>query len=268
MITMMMQGGLGNQLFQYATGYAIAKKLGVELALDISNYKHDSLRRFNLDLFKIENKIVFDSRPTWVENDLTYQAMHVADGSVLLGYFQCEKYFAEYREELKQIFTPRQFLPFGYGNYYDKIMQSYVPVAVTIRRGDYLQKQDFHGVLGAKYYQRAILHIDALNHKMLDSGIQLFVFSDDIEWCKQNFLAPNDRITIIYIQNDMTTPSHMGREDADIFLMKNCRHQILANSTFGWWGAWLSESEAIITPHNWFANGMAHDIVPERWTRI
>jgi hypothetical protein len=71
-----------------------------------------------------------------------------------------------------------------------------------------------------------------------------------------------------FIENDMTTSGHVGREDADIFLMKFCRAHILANSTFAWWGAWLSNSNLVIAPEKWYSNGMAHGIIPERWIEI
>lgn len=269
MITMKMQGGLGNQMFEFATGYAIAKKLGVELALDISSYAHDPLRRFNLDLFRIDNKIVFDSKTNVIETRLYYDpglSSAVRDGDVLSGYFQDERYFSEYYEELAKLFQPREFpLPFGYEGYLNKIVRGN-SVALAIRRTDYLAKQDYHGVLTDDYYRHALDYMVNSMPLSVSPPLNLFIFSDDIEWCKRNINYP---CPTTFIENDMTTSSHLGREDADIFLMKHCRAHILANSTFSWWGAYLSGSNRVVAPRNWYADkSIEHSIIPKRWQQL
>lgn len=283
MITMKMQGGLGNQMFQFATGYAIAKKLGVELALDISSYAHDPLRRFNLDLFRIDNKIVFDSKPTIVELGLSYNSFlfqvrwpeapysrmgyqTIADGDVISGYFQDERYFSEYRDDLMKIFMPHKPLSPVYESYFKSVRRAN-SVALTIRRGDYLQKQEYHGVLGSGYYGAALHH--TLHEKSNSMPLDVFVFSDDIEWCKKNAMSSAYISSMTFINNDMTTRDHKGREDADIWLMKHCRAHILANSTFSWWGAYLSGSNRVVAPRNWYADkSIKHSIIPERWQQL
>lgn len=270
MITMRMQGGFGNQLFQYATGYAISKACGTDLALDISSYKFDRMRQFNLDLFMISNRIVFGSVPTVSEYALDYDPMlvnRVSDGAVLSGYFQDERYFSNVRQELTDLFQPRKPLPFGYEGYLDKIKTSN-SVAMTIRRTDYLQKLGYHGVLEPGYYFDA-LHWLIRSTPLGLKGIDLFIFSDDINWCKSNCLVSDMKGTVTFIENDMTTRDHLGREDADIYLMKHCKGHILANSTFSWWGCWLSNSNFVVAPKNWYADStIKTSIVPERWMQI
>lgn len=269
MITMKMQGGLGNQMFQYAAGYAMARRLGVELALDISSFTWDRQRQFNLDLFSIPNKIVRGAVRTIEEYDLRWekwQTDSVKDGAVLSGYFQDERYFSEYRTELTNLFQSRKALPFGYEYYMQDAAKSN-SIALTIRRGDYLDKQQYHGVLPADYYRSAL---DYMVHMTPVSayGLDLIIFSDDIAWCRKNLMLSTNFSSMTFIDNDMTTRDHMGREDADIWVMKCCRGHILANSTFSWWGAWLSGSDRVVAPKRWFTADITHHIVPDRWVTL
>lgn len=271
MITMKMQGGLGNQMFQFATGFAAAKRLGTELALDISSYAHDSLRQFNLDLFAIPMKVVFGAVPTVYEyGTLEYNPKllkEISEYAVLSGYFQDERYFPNLRTELSNLFQPRKSLPFGYEGYLNKIQNSN-SVALTIRRGDYLKKQEYHGVLEAQYYRDALKWMRH-NTTLGMNGLDLFVFSDDIQWCKKNLMLSTILNSMTFIENDMTSAKHMGREDADIHLMKHCKGHIIANSSFSWWGAWLSDSFFVVAPSNWYAKPeIKHSIIPERWHTI
>lgn len=268
---MRMQGGLGNQMFQFAAGYAAAKRLGAELALDISSYKFDRQRQFNLDLFAIPMKVVFGSVPTVSEyGTLEYNPKLLSDISefaVLSGFFQDERYFVNVRQELTNLFQSRKPLPFGYEGYLNKIVTSN-SVALTVRRGDYLVKQGYHGVLEPHYY-RAALHWMTRNTSLGMCALDLFIFSDDIEWCKKNIMLPSYLRSMTFIENDMTTRDHLGREDADIHLMKHCKGHILANSTFSWWGSWLSESPFVVAPKKWYADSeIKHSIIPDRWMKL
>lgn len=273
MITMVLQGGLGNQMFQYAMGLAQARRLGVELQLDVTRLQHDRMRQYNLGLFKIDDKLVIGSRATVLESSMRYDQNlvdRIADNDVIERNYQCEKYFLSVQDEVRQKFVPRQSLP-----------QLFVPsmiksikdagnrsVFLGIRRTDYVEKQDFHGVLGRSYYEQAIDRI------RLDRGIEpmIFIFSDDPSWCKKNMLTIGKEV-MFPGSYDQTTPGHLGREDVDLYLMSLCQHGIIANSTFHWWGAWLGDTKTdrtIIGPKQWFTTTTedATDIIPDRWIRL
>ena len=276
MITAMLQGGLGNQMLQYAFGLATAKRLNTELVLDIDLLKNDRIRQYNLSLFSgVTERIVTGSRATVNEDGLPYnQAIvdSIKDGDVLRGYWPTEKYFEGIRQDLAARFQPKQPLP-----------QLFTPTAekwirdagerstfLTVRRTDYVQKQDFHGVLPIDYYNRALREVAV--HLFADP--EVFVFSDEPDWCKQNLnLDARWRVLGTY---DQTTPTHLGREDVDLYLMSLCINAITANSSFSWWGAWLGEQRrrvggSIITaPKQWFTTTEvdSRDIVPERWITL
>jgi hypothetical protein len=277
MIITMLQGGLGNQLFQYFMGKAQAERFGTELMLDISLLRNDPMRQYNLGLFhNITDLICIGSTATVMEQGLPYNQNLVdgiEDGDVLRGYWQSEKYF-------QNIPTPQIFNKLMVRNtpqlYFEgaaeRILQAgRASTFLTIRRTDYLKKQDFHGVLPASYYRRALSEIRRR------TGIEpvVFVFSDDPDWCKENlspeFCEYQFEVTGTY---DQTTAKHLGREDLDLYLMSLCQNGVMANSSFSWWGAWLGDSEhtdrVVIAPKQWFTTTTVDGstIVPERWVKI
>lgn len=276
MITTMLQGGLGNQMFQYAMGYATARRLGVELQLDLSRLGGNPHRIFNLDLFQLNGeKIVYGSTPTVGERSFAYDPTLTAkgtitDGDVLCGYWQCEDYFIEYAPEIFRAFRMKHSLP-----------QLFTPHAISqiekagaastflgIRRGDYIAKQNYHGVLPVDYYREALGYIAGTTA----ITPEVFVFSDDPEWCK----------TELYLQYpfevlgsfEPTVGNLMGREDVDMYLMSLCRHAVIANSSFHWWGAWLGDfgikTRRIVAPLQWFTEKSVDSstVIPKRWIRL
>ncbi len=272
MITVMLQGGLGNQCLQYAFGLATAKRLGVELVLDIDLLKHDRLRQYALNLFSgVNERIVTGSRANVNEDGLPYNQKIVdglKDGDVIRGYWPTERYFEDIKQEIAERFQPRQELPQLFVPWaITQISLSHHPTFLTIRRTDYVGKQDFHGVLPMDYYRRAIQHLVSRNVQPT-----IFVFSDEPEWCKAH-LDIGMPFTVLGTYNQ-TTPTHLGREDVDLYLMSLCRFAITANSSFSWWGSWLGEvrgnTEIIIAPKQWFTTNSvdSRDITPKRWVEL
>ena len=238
------KGGLGNQLFQYATARRICIKKNIPyLLLNSDNYKVESLRRnfsllnyavkgmpLNENLFtKIfrtctkANVILSKLRlyGTTEENGFSLQTLQIQSRPFisLIGYWQSEHYFKEIRQQLLQELKPVQIpvLP--------SFLKGGNTVAVHVRRTDYLTEPRY-GFLGAIYYQTAM----AMLKEKISNPLFIF-FSDDIAWCKATF--KNDRI--IFCEDD-----EWNKDYLQLYLISKCAHQVIANSSFSWWGAWLN----------------------------
>jgi len=260
MIIVRIIGGLGNQLFQYAMARSISEKLGIEFKLDISgfeNYKlHNGYRlnQFNIieniatneeikkfrgyeGIFRrILNKLGLDiKRPESYYQEKFYMRYNegvFSDNFYFDGYWQNCRYFEDIREILLKELTPKNIS--NQAKLYLKTIDEN-SVSIHIRRGDYLKLQNIYNILSVDYYQKAIKILNK-THKHLN----FFVFSDDIEWCKNNL---NIEATYIEKTTDID----------DVFLMSKMGFNIISNSTFSWWGVWLNENNKIvITPKKWF----------------
>ena len=242
MITVNLQGGIGNTLFQYA--YARTFTLcGVQLFNNCTQYGCH-LERFNTVL-------PFTVKPEgrWIsERSLRYDPNpEVENPCVLNGYYQCEKYFHR-PDMLAQELTLRETPSARAQQFAEQIGVTPNSVMVHVRRGDYLTwAAQRHGALPMEYYLEAAKHFP---------NAHFFVFSDDSEY---NLPIPHIRV------------SCMPHED--LWLMSLCNNAIIANSSFSWWGAWLGADKTggrVIAPQQWFAHGNsdAQDIVPERWLRV
>ena len=276
MIIIKLSGGLGNQMFQYAFG----KALGAD-AYDISFYNNQSgpsdIRHYELDFFNVSPKIFNQKQtkkyrhnnpflklfgikrkiPKIQEETMKYapDLLNIKKG-IVKGYFQCPKYFEHLREELLKEFTPKNTINSENAQILADIQNSN-SVAVQIRRSDYLKfKHKFH-ICDAEYYQKAIAYIAQKIKKP-----KFFFFSQDMAWIKENILCPFEHIYV-----DI---NHGKDSPWDLWLMKNCKHNIIANSTFAWWGAWLNENEnkIVIAPKEWFSDGETIDILPPTWLRF
>jgi hypothetical protein len=283
-ITVSLIGGLGNQMFQYAAGKALAERHGVGLALDLSGFKNYPLRSFLLDQLRVpetdptsisevsaENAPHNFTRSLWkqrIDRILTraglpklapsanhYREPHfhydpafdrLGPQTSLFGYFQSERYFNSIAGALRDWLLPRE--PFGVAaaEVLRRIERSQLPVSVHVRRGDYLKPgtAEFHGILSEPYYRQAMDRIEAA----LGEGIDFFVFSDDPAAAEQvlNFV-PKSRLN--YVRGDPERPWE------DMALMARCRHHVIANSSFSWWGAWLNcaHDKVVVAPRAWFA---------------
>lgn len=285
MVITKIQGGLGNQMFQFAVG--LAQSPTVYLDLDfIKQNNIDSekftKRNFELDIFpnlqykistKLKKKVFFSDHlfykalrrlihsKTLIQKGNEFINIPSSNWLYLDGYFQSEKYFINKRKELLHCFT---FPALDSKNQaiQDKLLSISNSVAVHIRRGDYLKPevQKYHGILPLSYYEEAIAHFQEEQGE-----ITLVVFSDDIKFAQQYFNKYENTV-IVSGNND-----HGWK---DMALMSSCTHHIIANSTFSWWGAWLStrENGKKIAPKNWFNQQVVeyniHNIIPSCWTII
>lgn len=285
MILTRVVGGLGNQMFQYASGLGLARKLGTEVVVDNDYYRNipgiDTPRIYGLGHFNFQVPQVqgimlrlltdgtfipgkFFRRLTkryflrYVEPSLKYdpKMLEQKDKTYIVGNWQNEKYFLHIAEEIRQKFqviTPAN----DYNRQILQQMQGKTVIGVHIRRGDYVKLQEIHGLAGPEYYEKSLAY-------MADKspGAMYIVFSDDPEWCKQNIKPAGETI---YSENDS------DHNYEDLRLMYSCSHFITANSSFSWWGAWLisNPSKIVIAPQTWFVGeGMETEIVPDRWIRL
>jgi hypothetical protein len=282
MITVQIKGGLGNQLFQYAAGKALALQHNTKLALDLSgiNRKDDTIRLFDLDQLHVNYEAgnpqpnrglirkILDrvgpapSRRVYKESHFHFDPHFFRAGPdvYLKGYWQSEKYFKNIEPVIRKEFTVRDEYIQHLKAQADR-MKAENSVFIHIRRSDYLKKevQDYHGAMDAGYYNRAIAYI---SEKV--SPVKVYFFSDDIEWVKQH-------ITIDY-PYEVVTGKITKTAIEDFYLMTQCKHAIIANSSFSWWAAWLNNhpSKIVVAPKQWFINSQLNtkDIIPATWTSI
>lgn len=255
-------GRLGNQMFQYAVLKAISLKKGYECVLpdhlkikpdglfDFTNnkwveYKLDLLDGFNLNC-KIEN---IHSKNEYVEKGFNFDPniFNINDNTSIDGYYQSYKYFGEYEKEIKNEYTFKNKILSKCSNI---ISQYKNPVSIHIRRTDYINHPGYW-VVDSTYLQNALNYFD-------DKDYTFLIFSDDIEWCKNVF--PEG---VIYIEGN--------NQFEDLCLMSLCKHNIISNSTFSWWGAWLNSNpyKKVIAPKNWFIPAKPlTDLYPENWIII
>lgn len=281
--------GLGNQMFQYAFSLRIPNVI-----YDASSYQTNHYRSFDLELYDIKcryatpeqvklcrkevkfknplprflrqklkmKRYIYLVRTTAVEKRINqYEAeLQQRKGPVYWeGAFQTEKYFKEQRPRLLQDLRLKQPLPEENQKMLAKI-KSCNAVGVHIRRGDYLNPKGPFVYLDLDYYERAMSYIA----KKVENP-HFFIFSNDPEWVKANLKAPYP-LTIVDINGEKT-----GYFDLE--LMRNCRHNIIANSSFSWWGAYLNETpeKIVVAPKQWFkpdAMEYSEDIVPEEWIKM
>lgn len=282
MILVRLIGGLGNQMFQYAAGRALAARLDAPLLLDLRDFRRYRLRSYGLDRMQIQARPATTWElarwPIWLrsrrwsgerfglgsrwfrEERMRFSpAFANLTGAVGLdGYFQSERYFASIRQPLMQEFRPRA--PLSRENeVLAETMRAVAGASLHVRRGDYVsdpKTSAVHGVCSPAYYQRAIATL-----RDRYEGLQVFVFSDDPAWCRANLSL--DGAT--FVENNGAAP------ECDIFLMAQCRHHIIANSSFSWWGAWLADQPGMtIAPSPWFSDDGLHDddLIPPAWLRL
>lgn len=284
MIYTRLNGGLGNQLFQYAAGVSLANRLKAGLILDARIYDKAGLRGYELGHFKITGRVGSGSLlPPGRDKPLGYLFWRYArrnpkifrervlgfnnefpslqDETYLHGYWQSERYFASHAAELRKEF---EFVSKATGvnaELLNRISQSH-SVSLHVRRGDYVSKSGgaTHGTCTPGYYSRAVETIAG----RLGQAFTLFIFSDDPNWARANLAFSQP--TIIVDANDASK----GFED--LRLMSACRHHIVANSSFSWWGAWLNArpDKIVIAPERWYANPEMKnpDICPANWLKV
>lgn len=295
MITVKLQGGLGNQMFQYAIGRQLSiinntnLKLDLTFLLDRTPREHLTFRDYELEAFRINPQIAeesevrlfnqndpvsrikrrFGSTKLVSEKNLRFQStiLNSGDQVYLNGYWQCEKYFDAIRAEILNDFTLKEStLNELHENVIltetKELMLKSNSVSVHFRRGDYVSDSvtsQFHGICSMNYYQDAIRRIaDQIPNP------HFFLFSDDPEWVVNNRIIYDFPTTVVTATN-----MHL-----DMYLMSLCKHNIIANSSFSWWGAWLNRNpkKMVIAPKRWFTkdelNLQTQDLIPQNWIRL
>ncbi len=294
MIIVKLMGGLGNQMFQYATAKRLADKIQTTLLLDVSTYDNmasiDTPRHYELSCYKISAKTANEHdlgrmlpqgyhaglfykitrrlgidkrlRPLGEPNKSFYDIMlRARDNTYIVGWWQNERYFKDVRKILLEEFEPKEIS--SYSKQLLKMVKASSSVSIHVRRGDYATNKNAnkeHGLLPISYYERSIKFL-----RDRQAELRFFVFSDDIDWCKNNLRLGNRPV---FVEGNVTDKSH-----EDIYLMQHCKHNIIANSSFSWWGAWLNDNpgKIVIAPKNWFRNKASNsetEIVPRRWIRL
>lgn len=266
MIIVRLSGGLGNQMFQYALGRALALQHKTDFKLDLSTYDTSRKeRKYMLDAFDIKT----GTASSWErlfkhkvkESNFTFspEVMNIPSG-LFLGNWQSEKYFAEFADQIRQDFKLKK--PTG-----NLFADGTVPVSIHIRRGDYAtdaRTKSKHGVLPISYYEQAM---KMLTDKVEGGGKKphFYVFSDDIGWAKENLKPSSPTTPITYVSGNGLS------EAAELIRMSMCDHHIIANSSYSWWGAWLNpkKDKVVIAPKEWFQTiADTKDLLPEGWLRI
>jgi Glycosyl transferase family 11 len=274
MIVTRIHGGLGNQLFEFAAGYALARRLGVPHKVDLGTFVHERERDFGLASLQIpfevasaeeiralapqwgpwwKNKYILWShrmtpfaRCRWVKEttfDYDKRLLDVRSPAYLDGWWQSEKYFAGVGGEIRNMYSPKK-APTPRSEELAKALKGQATVAVHVRRGDYIANDDasqFHGTCSTGYYEDAI---SRMQHEVPEA--MFCVFSDDPDWARGNLKFPA-RTEFVSAKGPLGVAE-------DFFLLCNCRHFVIANSTFSWWPAWIADSpgQHVIAPSRWF----------------
>ncbi|OGF26067.1 hypothetical protein A2303_04680 [Candidatus Falkowbacteria bacterium RIFOXYB2_FULL_47_14] len=285
MIIVKIQGGLGNQLFQYAAGKNLATKNNTPHKLDITEYDDkNNQRRYRLNNFLIEEniatreeiaryrisgwqKIADRLKPRFQRKYIQYLGYKFNEDILKIknknlyfdGYWQSEKYFSDMENDIRKEFKLKIPLEKKFPDLLSVFDEN--SISLHIRRGDYLKEKisSIYGLLPPEYYYRALT---VLTSKIKNPNI--FVFSDDIPWTKKNLTLPHSTIFI---------SRYKKLEDyEELILMSRCQHNIIANSSFSWWGAWLNENpkKIVIAPRKWFATEKYnHDeLLPKNWLKL
>jgi hypothetical protein len=287
MIIVNIYGGIGNQMFQYAFGRSISIDKKQILKLDLTSFEHYNLRSFLLDKYKLQLNIVSKdeigkfnlnnrykryifkkfskifpliTRIHFENNEFAFNShVHKSNAEYYIGYWQSFKYFENIREILLVEFSLKSPLDQQNRHILSKI-QNCNSVSIHIRRGDYVsisRQSKGHALIPLSYYINAV--------KIIITKVKnphFFIFSDDILWVRDNLKL---QFNVDYIDFNNDYP------ERDINLMKNCKHNIIANSSFSWWGAWLNENKEkiVIAPKKWMNNlESSKDLIEPNWIKL
>lgn len=282
MVVVRILGGLGNQLFQYAAGYALARQNQTELKLDLSSLAGNGLRTFELHRMNATYEVATEAELKSVKANNAWQRtaarlrpaaqkrfykqpafgfdpafFSLRSPVYIQGYFQSERFFAPVKDHLREAFGFKEPLRKEVVKMGIRLRDT-CSVAVHIRRGDYQSNQALrvHGVLPPEYYRMATQRL----REMHGPAIQFYVFSDSPVSAHQKAFT-KDTQTV----SGLLTTNHLE----DFYLMQHCRHNIIANSSFSWWAAWLNgyAEKTVVAPRQWFNQGPkdTQDLLPVDW---
>lgn len=265
-------GRLGNQMFQYAALLGIANKLNFEPKVPIENSfasidahmdlvtgQYIKSRLDLIDCFEVNTNNFINKSNIQTQNIYQEQSFHfdinvfnINDNTDLHGYYQSDKYFNHCSDLIRAEFTFKKHI-------LDKCIDLLSPysntVSIHVRRGDYVGLQNHHPLVTAEYYQSALMNYFG------DNEYTFLIFSDDINWCKEVF--PEG---VIFMEGNT--------QFEDMCLMSLCKHNIIANSSFSWWAAWLNNNKdkKVIAPKNWFGPAYYHyntnDLYPSNYIKL
>jgi hypothetical protein len=288
MVIVKLKGGMGNQMFQYALGRRLSHDWNTPLKLDITGFQNqppnDTKRHYSLDHFNIiedfatEKEIsrfrfrfgIFSRIRDFYKRKILKQHHVGYEGNILIkkknvyldGFWHNEKYFESIRNILLKEFTLKNPLSPAAGLAAKAISDAGdSSVSLHVRRGDFASDSathKYHGLMTTEYYGGAI---ELLKGKV--RNLKIFVFSDDIDWVKNNIPFKDEHF---YVTNS-AIPYHQ-----EVELMSRCKHNIIANSSFSWWGAWLNQNpdKIVIAPEKWLAKTGTdfYKEIPESWIKI
>ena len=241
-------GQFGNQMFQYAATKGIASKLNTSFMIpDHREIFDDGIgNRYTIllhDVFNLDGQRGILQTQNYIqENNFCFEEkffnMSSSTNVCLWGFFQTEKYFKHIEKQIRKDFTFKDEIK---DECDDLIKQFTNPIALHIRRGDFVWNNKNHPPLSLDYYNSAL--------ELFDSNREVIIFSDDTDWCKEQELFADDRFSV----------AEGGDQFYDMCLMSMCDDFIIANSTFSWWGAWLGNRGKVIAPKKWFGETLGHD---------
>lgn len=253
MISAKIKGGLGNNLFQISAAYSLALENKDEAIFDLNYYKQSKYGHIskytnnifrNLKFKKIEEKIDY-KEPYFHFKEIEYK-----NNLMLDGYFQSEKYFEKNRIQILELFSIDKISLKTINEKY-KGLNFDDCCSLHVRRGDYLLYPSIHPFCGLSYINECLKLVNLNN---------IIIFSNDIKWCKENIKEKNKNV--IFINNN--------QDYIDLWLMSLCSVNIISNSTFSWWAAWLNKNpnKKVFCPKKWFGDKVKHetkDLYPEGW---
>lgn len=253
-----LMGGLGNMLFQTSTAFAISRRDKKEFICDTSDMiiPHKPYQYYIENIFR---KIRFSNEIgdfiNVSEKGFNFNQIDNYQNNIRLnGYFQSEKYFKDFRKEILDLFEidlpTKKYLEEKYQQILKKDTCS-----LHVRRGDYLHLNDFHPPQTIDYYKKSI--------EIIGEEKEFLIFSDDLHWCEEE---------LSFIKNKTLIKDN--KDFQDLYLMSMCKNNIIANSSFSWWGAWLNtqSDKIVIAPKIWFGEKNAHlltdDLYCDKWILI
>ena len=282
-----LNGGLGNQMFQWALARMIQVMTDMDVYLDMSYFNKSYARPYQLDIFNFQPQILTDP---WMKLKLAFiwkfraffrrgkifgitlfserhfqfdpNIQKIKNNTYIEGFFQSEKYFKDVEEYIKSDFKFSGYPVNENKETMNKIYEPGTSISLHIRRGDYVDKkryQDLYAKCSIDYYKRAVEYI-----AQKYPNPKLFVFSDDIKWVQRRLNLPYETIFVA---------NNTGEKDyEDMRLMSMCAHNIISNSTFSWWAAWLNPNpnKIVIAPKKWFNDDsiVQTDIIPKEWVQL
>lgn len=283
-------GGLGNQMFQYALALALEKQCGPGTIVRIDSRAfngypihngYELKRIFNVEIpeatirevtkmaYPILNYRIWQLcrllpkrkaiRYEW-ESMAYDERVFNAQDEYLMGYWQTERYFRSIRPSVLQAFAFPPFEPGSENAILEQELRQLCSVSIHVRRGDYLKISNASGICTIDYYHKAIAMLENLVRPD-----RYVIFSDDIEWCRNQFGPAIGKTDIRFVSWNTGANSYR-----DMQLMSLCQHNIVANSSFSWWGAWLNQhpEKIVIAPSRWMNSEGWEEIIPQDWKTI